>query len=277
MTKDIFISHAWGFDELNRDNHKRCLEIYNKLSQRGFSVWIDESDMKTNIDLSIINGIDNAKIILLCLTKKYCDKINYSVYNNMPQDNCYKEWNYSIFRQKYIIPILMEDQMKNVYVKEKGIIQMYLNNMLYIDASSDINKAVDEIINQLKEYNLYASITPNNSNNSLFDYFSQISPSKKNNRSASPKLNINEINELSIIGNTGILQMNHEKKSRYKKYISFFKNLLLKNFRSDTQILLREKSKKSTFKIKNNKKKDENNKNIDTSCCSPKSESTIRI
>ena len=155
MTKDIFISHAWGFDELNRDNHKRCLEIYNKLTDNGFLVWIDESDMKTNIDLSITNGIDDAKIILICLTKKYCDKINYSVYNNMPQDNCYKEWNYSIFRQKYIIPILMEEQMKTIYCKEKGIIQMYLNNMLYIDASSNIDRAIDELINRLKEYNLY--------------------------------------------------------------------------------------------------------------------------
>ena len=106
-----------GFDESNRDNHKHCIELYNKLSENGFLVWIDESDMKTNIDLSIIIGIDNAKIVLLCLTKKYCDKVNYSVYNNMPQDNCYKEWSYSIFRQKYIIHVLMEEQMKNIYIK----------------------------------------------------------------------------------------------------------------------------------------------------------------
>ena len=31
MTKDIFISHAWGIDEQGIDNHKNCKDLCNKL------------------------------------------------------------------------------------------------------------------------------------------------------------------------------------------------------------------------------------------------------
>lgn len=284
VIKDIFISHAWGFDELNRDNHKRCLEIYNKLTENKFNVWFDDIDMKTNIDLSIINGIDNAKIILVCLTKKYCDKINFSVYNNMPQDNCYKEWNYSIFRQKYIIPIIMEQQMKDIYVKEKGIIQMYLNNMLYIDATSNIETAIQEIIKQLKEYNIYASITPNNSNSSLFDYFNQLSPSKKPSRSNSPSepiyIDPNELSDSSNTINSNRSNSNRSNSNRSNNnnsnrnnsrkilkprgniltkimFVAKIFNCINENKNTKTRIIIREKTKKKLLKNKSKNKENE--------------------
>ena len=276
VLKDIFISHAWGFDELNRDNHKRCLEIYNKLTENKFHVWFDDMDMKTNIDLSIINGIDNAKIILVCLTKKYCDKINFSVYNNMPQDNCYKEWNYSIFRQKYIIPIIMEEQMKDIYIKEKGIIQMYLNNMLYIDATSNIDNAVQQIIQQLKVYNLYASLTPNNSNNSLFDYFNQLSPSKKSSRSNSPSepiyIDPNELSDSSNSSNSNRSNSNRSNSNTSNSnnsrkilkprgniltkimFVTKIFNCINQNKNTKTRIIIREKTKKNLLKNKSENK-----------------------
>lgn len=34
--KDIFISHAWGKDELDRDNHERCKILANKLINNGY-------------------------------------------------------------------------------------------------------------------------------------------------------------------------------------------------------------------------------------------------
>ena len=184
IEKKIFLSHAWGNDSLGRDNHERCKELYNLLVDKGYSVWFDENDMKGNIDNSIIKGINNAKIILLCLTEKYCNKINSAVNNNLPNDNCYKEWSYSLFKQKLIIPIIMENNMKKIYTNTDGIIQMYLNNTLYIDLSENIKDNIFKIISTLDYYNIYPktspNITPNNSNNSLSNYFLQnISPKKK--------------------------------------------------------------------------------------------------
>ena len=190
--KNIFLSHAWGLDNKERDNHTRCKILYEKLIEEGYSVWFDEKDMKGNIDNSIIKGINNAKVIILCLTEKYCDKINTAVNNNLPNDNCYKEWSYSLFKQKIIIPVIMEPDMRKIYTKTDGIIQMYLNNTLYIDLSDEIEENFFNIESTLNYYGInskYAfNITPNSSNNSLSNYFmNALSPNKKSTKPAPEK------------------------------------------------------------------------------------------
>ena len=176
----IFLSHAWGKDCLDRDNHARCRELYIKMKESGYSLWFDEKNMKGNIDNSIIKGINNSKIILICLTKKYCDKINNAANNSLPNDNCYKEWSYSLFRQKIIIPIIMEPVMNEIYTQNDGIIQMYLNNTMFIDFSEEFDLNFSKLESTLKYYGVFAkSITPNSSNDSLSNYFlTALSPKK---------------------------------------------------------------------------------------------------
>ena len=154
MGKEIFISHAWGPDELGRDNHNRCMQIANQLIENNYTVWFDEHDMYGIIDNAIMRGINNCKIFILCLTKKYCDKINNAVNNNFLNDNCYKEWNYCLFKQKIIIPIIMEPCMKNIYFCD-GIIQMYLNSTIYIDCSERIS--IEKIIRIININNIFPS------------------------------------------------------------------------------------------------------------------------
>ena len=153
--KDIFISHAWGKDELDRDNHERCKLIAQKLIDNGYTVWIDFNEMYGNIDSSIMKGINNCKIVLVCLTKKYCDKINNCAINQLTNDNCYKEWNYSLFRQKIIIPILMEPCMINIFLQKEGIIQMYLNSLMYIDFTINLEDDFNMLCKYLRRNNLY--------------------------------------------------------------------------------------------------------------------------
>ena len=153
--KDIFISHAWGRDELNRDNHKRCQLIADKLFNYGYSVWFDSNDLYGNIDSSIIKGIDNCKIVLVCLTKRYCDKINNCVMNQLINDNCYKEWNYSLFKQKIIIPILMEPSMINYFLKNGGIIQMYLNSIMFINFTTNLEDDFNMLCKCLLKNNVF--------------------------------------------------------------------------------------------------------------------------
>ena len=71
-TKDIFITHNWGTDNSYRDNHARCKELANILVNRGYSVWFDNFDIIDNIDKNIIEGINNSKVVLICLTENYC-------------------------------------------------------------------------------------------------------------------------------------------------------------------------------------------------------------
>ena len=152
--KDIFISHAWGKDELDRDNHEKCKILANKLINNNYSVWFDSNDLCGNIDSSIMKGIDNSKIVLICLTKRYCDKINNCAINQLSNDNCYKEWNYSLFRQKIIVPILMEPCMINTFLNGQGIIQMYLNSLMFIDFTNNLNDDFNILCKHLKINNV---------------------------------------------------------------------------------------------------------------------------
>ena len=152
--KDIFISHAWGKDELDRDNHERCKILANKLINNGYSVWIDSNDLYGNIDSSIMKGINNCKIVLVCLTKRYCDKINTCAINQLSNDNCYKEWNYSLFRQKIIIPVLMEPSMINIFLNGQGIIQMYLNSLMFIDFTNNFDNDFNILCKNLRINNV---------------------------------------------------------------------------------------------------------------------------
>lgn len=152
--KDIFISHAWGKDELDRDNHERCKILANKLINNGYSVWIDSNDLYGNIDSSIMKGINNCKIVLVCLIKRYCDKINTCAINQLSNDNCYKEWNYSLFRQKIIIPVLMEPNMINIFLNGQGIIQMYLNSLMFIDFTNNFDNDFNILCKNLRINNV---------------------------------------------------------------------------------------------------------------------------
>ena len=156
MKKKIFISHSWGKDLLNRNNHSRCIEFANKLKKVGYNVWIDNDEMVGNIDNSIIKGINNSVVVLICLTEKYIDKINNAIINLNLNDNCYKEWNYSLFKKKIIIPIIMEEKAKKILLNESGIIQMYLNNILFIDMSNNFDEEFKLLCKTLAYYNVYA-------------------------------------------------------------------------------------------------------------------------
>ena len=154
MSRDIFISHSWGKDNLNRPNHKRAKQLSKILVSQGYSVWFDEYDLIGNIDSAIIKGINDCKVVIICLTEAYCNKINNSVYNNLPNDNCYKEWNYCLFKKKPIIPIIMEPNMSNILLSQDGVVQMYLNNLMFINFCEYNKNEIANLQKTLYKYNV---------------------------------------------------------------------------------------------------------------------------
>ena len=151
--KDIFISHAWKKDLLGRDNHKRCKKLCDKLKNFGYNTWFDEYDMGRDIDNSIMNAIDNCKVFIVCLTEEYCNKINNAVKYNKINDNCYKEWNYAVNRNKIIIPVIMEPDVLNTF-KNGGILSMYLSSIIYINMSVDNQEEFKKLCKRLKSYSV---------------------------------------------------------------------------------------------------------------------------
>ena len=153
-TNDIFITHNWGLDSHGRDNHVRCKMLAYELIARGYTVWFDEKDMVKNIDNKIIEGINNSKVVLLCLTEKYCDKISNGINNQIINDNCYKEWNITLIKSKKIIPIIMENNLLNN--KSSEIIQMYINSIFYIDMNECIYDNMELLCKNLNAYQVFS-------------------------------------------------------------------------------------------------------------------------
>ena len=210
MGKDIFISHAWGNDSDGRDNHKRSDELFNTLKAKGYSVWFDTYDISGNIDSCIMNGINNSKVVLLCLTEKYFNKINNAVHGQILNDNCYKEWNYSLFKQKKIIPLVMDSNTSNIYLNTDGVIQMYLNSCLYINMSENIDDEITLLYQTLKKYEVFNRDEKKFLNirvNSSFDNLLVLLAKKL--ESISPVNSPRKINKLSKFTNNKLRKVIH--------------------------------------------------------------------
>ena len=163
--------------------------LCNKLISNGYSVWFDDYEMIGNIDKNIMKGIDSCKVVLICLTEKYVKKINNAVIFNRPNDNCYKEWNYALFKNKIIIPIIMEEKMKNIFLHSDGIIQMYLNTLMFIDFSINIEDEYICLLKTFKNYGVYNknekkiyNIKSDNSLDKLSNFIKTFSPENSPNK-----------------------------------------------------------------------------------------------
>ena len=153
--KQLFLSHAWKNDDLGRNTHDRVRILKDSLKRRGWSVWFDEDDMKLNIDASMISGIENAEVVLACLTKEYVKQLNDSTFFMRNKNkNCAKEWKYAIARNKIVLALVLEPGiMTNAW--PPGIITMYICDQLYINAiGDDMDKVANDITRLLGTFGI---------------------------------------------------------------------------------------------------------------------------
>ena len=101
MNKQLFLSHNWGKNNINQDNHLIVKNINNLLnSLYGWTTWFDENDMGWNLDGSMYKGISNCDIALIFLTQKYISKIQNNCLDFTYRDNCAKECNLINIKKK---------------------------------------------------------------------------------------------------------------------------------------------------------------------------------
>ena len=149
------MSHTWQNDKLNRNNHERVRELAEELYKIGWSYWLDEDNIVGNIDAAMAKGIDNAEVVIICLTEQYFIKVNETANNPQKRDNCLKEWTYATARNKLMIPVIMDISLCNINDWPPGIITLYFGSTLYINASiDDLKKAASDINKLLLKYNL---------------------------------------------------------------------------------------------------------------------------
>ncbi len=64
---DIFLSY-------NREHKRYVEELYEKLSNLNFNVWIDYKELDhTSLMVQIANGINSSRVFMCCVSKNYSE------------------------------------------------------------------------------------------------------------------------------------------------------------------------------------------------------------
>ena len=170
QTKQLFFSHTWQADKLGRDTHARVYQLAKLMERYGWSIWIDEDNMKGNIDAAMASGIDGADAVIVCLTENYCKKVNETARNPRKRDNCLKEWTYANIRNKLMIPVVMEPELLVLNNWPPGIVSLHFGSTLYINASMNgLHYPTFELIKQLKQNHLHPNHPMRSLNHTVLD------------------------------------------------------------------------------------------------------------
>ena len=173
--RQLFFSHTWKYDNLNRNNHNRVCQLAQKLNNCGWSTWIDEENLIGNIDAGMATGIDNAEAMIVCLTDAYCRKVNETAKDPRKRDNCLKEWTYGNARNKLMIPVVMEPDLLDMTKWPPGVVSLYFGSTLYVDGSKDnLNNTVINIHKILQQHGLKPTNTNNTNTKTLSELINQV-------------------------------------------------------------------------------------------------------
>lgn len=118
----VFLSHTWTVTP-------QVQAVARLLRRRGWDVWFDVDDMQGELNVCMARGIDSACIVILFLTRDYMRKVD----SGAIWDNCYKEYNYSLWSHKPVLPIVLDPALLDVSAWPHGILAMSLSSTLYID------------------------------------------------------------------------------------------------------------------------------------------------
>ena len=146
-TTDVFITHCWGLDSMNRDNHERVGRVLTWLQANGISCWFDSERMVGSIRQQMTRGIDNARCVVVFITSNYRDKVN----QHDDRDNCRYEFTYSVEQKgpHFMIPVVMEPDMTNPR-DWRGELGAACGTKLYINMTSDAASVFYEACERLK-------------------------------------------------------------------------------------------------------------------------------
>jgi DnaJ-class molecular chaperone/serine/threonine protein kinase len=113
---DIFFSHAWA-------NKPFLSYIYRLLVKHGFRVWYDMNEMGHDLCESMIKGITNSKVVLVCLNSLY-----------MNRENCLFELNEAKRQNKVILTLIIESGVQ--YLQHEVTELCQLKRKFWIDVGA---------------------------------------------------------------------------------------------------------------------------------------------
>ena len=136
---DAFLTHNWGLDSEDRDNHNRVVKFKKHLEKKHKmnSLWLDEERMTGHIVKQMSDGIDKSRYVIVFVTQKYIDKVARRGPNG-DRVNCRLEFDYAANRKgsSKMIAVVMEDACSNAKDWD-GPVGMYLGGQLYFSCTKD--------------------------------------------------------------------------------------------------------------------------------------------
>jgi hypothetical protein len=153
----VFLSHAWGNDQMGRDNHARVAEINDRLKCQNIDTWFDsQGDMKDDTVLAMTNGIEACDLVIVFVTRAYIDKCK-----KKGNDNCKLELNYAYTHKtvERLVSVVMEPDC-GAPASWDGPVSAYVGTHLYIgcmgnddsdfdDATLELSKRIHEKFDEL--------------------------------------------------------------------------------------------------------------------------------
>eukprot|EP00164_Ancoracysta_twista_P015917 GFYU01026497.1.p1 GENE.GFYU01026497.1~~GFYU01026497.1.p1 ORF type:complete len:330 (-),score=48.06 GFYU01026497.1:46-1035(-) len=150
----VFLSHDWG---INNHNHTRVSALNDELKTLGLVTWFDEERLSGDSAKEMAEGIDDALMVVVCITKAYEIKVSGNGERG-DRDNCYLEFSYvsNTKNGSHVIPVLMDGGMRDVKAW-RGKLQMYVGGKLYIEYCDDVSmkatacakSILDRVVKQL--------------------------------------------------------------------------------------------------------------------------------
>ncbi|CAF0784422.1 unnamed protein product [Adineta steineri] len=101
----------------NHASKPLCVDIYERLTKDGYTVWIDFEQMHGNTLVAMAQGVESSDIFLYCVTENYSQS-----------RSCQKEAEYAFVQQKIMIPLFLQSKYKPC-----GWLGLLVGTSLYID------------------------------------------------------------------------------------------------------------------------------------------------
>ena len=154
----MFLTHDWGTDELRRSNHSRVANVNSHLRNLGVKTWFDSQQLSGNIQEQMAAGIENSKVVVVFVTKRYMDKVGQIESpenpNPNPSDNCKREFLHAVNSKtpSKMIAVVMEPRMKDTS-QWKGPLGFNLGSELYVNMSSDdhLDRHCEDLVELIKQ------------------------------------------------------------------------------------------------------------------------------
>jgi len=154
---DCFLTHDWGTDEMDRDNHERVSRCNAMLKEAGISTWFDEESLHGDINAKMAEGIESSACVIVFITRRYMNKAN-GMGPNGADDNCKFELDLALRRKGVgrMVVVVMEPSMRSTN-QWTGTVGGKLGGQLYTDLSNDGVAFEAGVQNVIKEVRNIAS------------------------------------------------------------------------------------------------------------------------